>query len=147
MHSQRSGRSRGLLATSALASASLVLSSGAAFAAPDSPPGDPVRVIVELDTPTAADVVGQEELAAARSTGSVSASARSAFAADYRAAVEEVTGAQETVTARIEREGVELEDAEAVTGLLSAVVATVDPADLDELRSAPGVARVTEAAD
>ena len=37
-----------------------------------------------------------------------------------------------------------LEDTQSVTGVLDAIIATVDPADLAELRSAPGVARVTE---
>lgn len=143
-----SGRRRGALLGSTLVSASLVLSPGAAVAAPGTAPGtaaDPVRVIIELDTPTAADVVGQEAVAAARTaTGPGTARARSAFAADYRAAVADVTQAQEGVTAWIDRQGVELDDAESVTGLLSAVVATVDPADLATLREAPGVARVTE---
>ncbi|MFI6427876.1 S8 family serine peptidase, partial [Promicromonospora sp. NPDC050880] len=141
-----SGRRRGALLTGTLVSASLVLSPGAAVAAPDpAPDTEPVRVIIELETPTAADVVGQDEVAAARTAGGpASARARSAFAADYRAAVDEVTQAQEGVTAWIERQGVDLGDAESVTGLLSAVVATVDPADLAELRSAPGVARVTQ---
>ncbi|MFI9489704.1 hypothetical protein ACIG47_25165, partial [Promicromonospora sp. NPDC052451] len=141
-----SGRRRGALLGSTLVSASLVLSPGAAVAAPDpAADAEPVRVIIELETPTAADVVGQDEVAAARTAGGpASARARSAFAADYRAAVDEVTQAQEGVTAWIERQGVDLDHAESVTGLLSAVVATVDPADLAELRSAPGVARVTE---
>ncbi|WP_285106181.1 S8 family serine peptidase [Promicromonospora sp. MEB111] len=143
-----SGRRRGLLLGSTLVSASLVLSPGAAVAAPDAAPdADPVRVIIELDSPTAADVVGQEAVAAARTaTGAGAARARSAFAADYRAAVDEVEEAQEGVTSWAESEGVELDKPESVTGLLSAVVATVDPADLAELRSAPGVARVTESA-
>ncbi|RPF20974.1 S8 family serine peptidase [Myceligenerans xiligouense] len=141
-----SGRRRGLLLGSALVSASLVLSPGAAVAAPAAAPdADPVRVIIELDSPTAADVVGQEAVAAAR-TGSGSTRARSAFAADYRAAVDQVEEAQQGVTSWAEREDVELAEPESVTGLLSAVVATVDPADLDELRSAPDVARVTESA-
>ncbi|MFD7308025.1 S8 family serine peptidase [Promicromonospora sp. NPDC059942] len=143
-----SGRRRGLLLGSTLVSASLVLSPGAAVAAPDAAPdADPVRVIIELDSPTAADVVGQEAVAAARTaTGAGTARARSAFAADYRAAVDEVEDAQEGVTSWAEQQGVELDKPESVTGLLSAVVASVDPADLAELRSAPGVARVTESA-
>ncbi|MFD7023827.1 S8 family serine peptidase [Promicromonospora sukumoe] len=141
-----SGRRRGLLIGSTLVSASLVLSPGAAVAAPAAAPdADPVRVIIELDSPTAADVVGEEAVAAAR-TGSGSARARSAFAADYRAAVDEVEEAQQGVTSWAEQRDVELEKPESVTGLLSAVVATVDPSDLAELRSAPGVARVTESA-
>ncbi|MFI2364473.1 S8 family serine peptidase [Promicromonospora sp. NPDC019610] len=143
-----SGRRRGLLLGSTLVSASLVLSPGAAVAAPDvAPDADPVRVIIELDSPTAADVVGQEAVAAARTaTGAGAARARSAFAAEYRAAVDEVEDAQGGVTSWAEQRGVELDKPESVTGLLSAVVATVDPADLAELRSAPGVARVTESA-
>ncbi|MFI2487399.1 S8 family serine peptidase [Promicromonospora kroppenstedtii] len=139
-----SGRRRGLLLGSALVSASLVLSPGTAVAAPDvARDADPVRVIIELDSPTAADVVGQEAVATARS-GSGSARARSAFAADYRAAVETVEEAQEGITSWAVRQDIDLDDTESVTGLLSAVVATVDPADLAELREAPGVARVTE---
>ncbi|MFI9485869.1 hypothetical protein ACIG47_05725, partial [Promicromonospora sp. NPDC052451] len=132
------GRHWGALVMGALVSASVILSPGAAIAAPEA---DPVRVIIELDAPSAADIVGTEEVAAARAR---QVTARSAFAADYRAAVVTVEDAQEDVTSWAVREGVDLGDAESVTGLLSAVVATVDPADLAELRSAPGVARVTE---
>lgn len=127
---------------SALVLVPAILSPGAAVAAPDA---DPVRVIIELDAPTAADVVGPAEVATARTgRGSDAARARSAFAAEYRAAVETVEEAQRGVTSWAVREGVTLDDPESVTGLLDAMVATVDPADLDELRSAPGVARVTE---
>ena len=132
-----SHRRWGALITSALVSASLILSPGAAVAAPDS---DPVRVIIELSTPTAADVVGPEEVAAARSD---QPSARRAFTADYRAAVASVEEAQDGVTSWAVREGVRLDDTEPVTGLLAGLVATVESGDLAELRSAPGVARVT----
>jgi subtilisin family serine protease len=138
MHPLPSGRRWGALFTSTLVSASVILSPGAAVAAPDS---DPVRVIIELEAPTAADVVGQEEVAAARSD---QPSARRAFAADYRAAVASVEEAQGGVTSWAAREGVALDDTEPVTGLLAGLVATVDAADLAELRTAPGVARVTE---
>ncbi|MEU4365590.1 S8 family serine peptidase [Promicromonospora sp. NPDC023987] len=133
-----SGRRWGALFTSTLVAASVILSPGAAVAAPDS---DPVRVIIELETPTAADVVGHEEVAAARSGRP---SALRAFAADYRAAVASVEEAQGGVTSWAVREGVALDDTEPVTGLLAGLVATVDTADLAELRSAPGVARVTK---
>lgn len=141
-----SGRRWGALVTSTLVSASVILSPGAAVAAPDPvPDSDPVRVIIELDSPTAADVVGEEEVAAARTaTGPGAARARSAFAADYRAAVDTVEEAQGGVTSWIVRQGVPLDDTESVTGLLSAVVATVDADNLATVRSAPGVARVTE---
>jgi len=137
-----SGRRRGALCTGALVSVSLILSPGAAVAAPDPAAGrDPVRVIIELDAPNAAEVVGQSKVAAARAR---QATARSAFAAEYRAAVETVEEAQGGVTSWADRQGVDLDDTRSVTGVLDAVVATVDPADLAELRSAPGVARVTE---
>jgi subtilisin family serine protease len=137
-----SGRRWGAFVTGTLVSASVILSPGAAVAAPNpAPDADPVRVIIELDAPSAADVVGNEELAAARSR---QATARSAFAAEYRAAVDTVEDAQGGVTSWAVREGVDLDDTSSVTGVLDAMVATVDPADLAELRSAPGVARVTE---
>lgn len=142
MQPQSSGRRWGALVTGTLVTASVILSPGAAVAAPDrAPDRAPVRVIIELDAPTAAEVVGHEEVAAARSG---QATARSAFAAEYRAAVDTVEEAQGGVTSWAVREGVELRDTESVTGVLDALVATVDPADLSELRAAPGVARVTE---
>ncbi|GAB2476235.1 hypothetical protein GCM10027063_16450 [Promicromonospora xylanilytica] len=132
-----SGRRWGALFTGTLVSASVILSPGAAVAAPDP---DPVRVIIELEAPTAADVVGHGEVAAARSD---QPSARGAFAAEYRAAVDAVEEAQGGVTSWAVREGVALDDTEPLTGLLAGLVATVDAADLAELRTAPGVARVT----
>ena len=151
MHPLPSRRRWGAVLTATLASAALILSPAAAVAAPNpalsagpaQDPGapDPVRVIIELDAPTAADVVGHEEVAAARAR---QATARSAFAAEYRAAVDTVEEAQEGVTSWAVRQGVGLDDTESVTGVLDAMVATVDAADLAELRSAPGVARVTE---
>ncbi|WP_419707007.1 S8 family serine peptidase [Promicromonospora sp. NFX87] len=142
MQPSSSGRRWGVLVTSTLVSASVILCPGAAVAAPDATPdAAPVRVIIEFDAPTAAEVVGTEEVAAARAR---QATARSAFAADYRAAVDTVTDAQQGVTSWLERNDVELDDPKSVTGVLDAMVATVDPADLAELRSAPGVARVTK---
>ncbi|WP_369372945.1 S8 family serine peptidase [Promicromonospora sp. Populi] len=139
-------RRRGAFLGSTLLAAAVFLSSGAAVAAPDNGSTQgPVRVIIELDSPTAADVVGQEEVAAARTaSGPGAARARSAFAADYRAAVDTVKEAQQGVTSWLVRQDVPLDDAESVTGLLSAMVATVDADDLTTLRSAPGVARVTQ---
>ncbi|MFC8801548.1 S8 family serine peptidase [Promicromonospora sp. NPDC057138] len=137
-----SGRRWGALVTGTLVTASAILPPGAAVAAPDpAPDRDPVRVIIELDAPSAADVVGNEEVAAARKG---KATARSAFAADYRAAVDTVEDAQGGVTSWAVRQDVGLADTRSVTGVLDAMVATVDPADLSELRGAPGVARVTE---
>jgi subtilisin family serine protease len=139
-----SGRRWGALVTGTLVAASVVLSPGAAVAAPDPlSASDPVRVIIELDAPSAAEVVGAEQVAAARS-GNGSARARSAFAAEYRAAVETVEDAQGGVTSWAVRNDVGLDDTRSVTGVLDALAATVDPADLSELRAAPGVARVTE---
>lgn len=143
-----SGRRWGALVTGTLVSASVILSPGAAVAASGpAADADPVRVIIELDAPSAAEVVGHEEVARARSgirPGQGSARARSAFAAEYRAAVDTVEDAQGGVTSWAVRNDVGLDDTRAVTGVLDALVATVDPADLAELRTAPGVARVTE---
>lgn len=137
-----SGRRWGALVTGTLVSASVILPPGAAVAAPDpAPDRTPVRVIIELDAPTAAEVVGHEEVAAARSG---QATARSAFATEYRAAVDAVEDAQGGVTSWADRNDVELDDTRSVTGVLDALVATVDPADLSALRAAPGVAHVTE---
>ncbi|WP_165362801.1 S8 family serine peptidase [Promicromonospora panici] len=146
MQPQPSGRRWGALITGTLVAASVILPPGAAVAAPEpasDPAADraPVRVVIELDAPSAADVVGNEEVAAARSD---QATARSAFAAEYRAAVDTVEDAQGGVTSWAVRHDVGLDDTESVTGVLDALVATIDPADLSELRSAPGVARVTE---
>ncbi|WP_454856396.1 S8 family serine peptidase [Promicromonospora soli] len=137
-----SGRRWGALVTGTLVAASVILPPGAAVATPDpAPDRAPVRVIIELDAPSAAEVVGHEEVAAARSD---QATARSAFAAEYRAAVGTVEDAQRGVTSWAVRHDVGLDDTESVTGVLDALVATVDPADLSDLRGAPGVARVTE---
>lgn len=137
-----SGRRWGALVTGTLVSASVILPPGAAVAAPDpAPDRAPVRVVIELDAPTAAEVVGHEKVAAARAG---QATARSAFAAEYRAAVDTVEEAQGGVTSWAVRNDVALDDPKSVTGVLDAMVATVDPADLSALRAAPGVARVTE---
>lgn len=144
MQPPSSGRRWGALVTGTLVAASVILSPGAAVAAPRPiSQSDPVRVIIELDAPSAAEVVGAEKVAAARS-GTGSARARSAFAAEYRAAVERVEDAQGGVTSWAVRNDVGLDDTRSVTGVLDAITATVDPADLSELRAAPGVARVTE---
>ncbi|MFC4555559.1 S8 family serine peptidase [Georgenia faecalis] len=103
-------------------------------------PADTSRVIVELTGPSAAELVGTARLAAARSG---EASTAGSVVAAYRTAVEEVALAQEETVTALERSGIALEDPQSVTGLLDAVVATVETADLAALRRAPGVERVT----
>ncbi|GAA5141920.1 hypothetical protein GCM10023340_04480 [Nocardioides marinquilinus] len=103
------------------------------------PAGDPVRVVVEVEGPTATALVGPARVARAQRDG-----VPAAFRQAYGAAQARVERGQATVLDRARRAGVEVRDADAVTGVLNAVVATVDRSDLDALRRTPGVVRVTE---
>ncbi|GAA1978815.1 hypothetical protein GCM10009718_14390 [Isoptericola halotolerans] len=105
--------------------------------------GDDVRVIIEFDGPSAGELIGPEDMATARAS---EPGARSAFASDYEDAVTAVADAQEAVLARLDGAGITLAESTSVTGLLDALVTTVDVADLEGLRATPGVARVTEEA-
>ncbi|MFB9315025.1 S8 family serine peptidase [Nocardioides plantarum] len=102
----------------------------------------PVRVIIEVDGPTAPGVVGVATVARAQQRG-----AGVSFRRQYAAAVTRVERQQDAVLDRARSAGVRVTDSAPVTGVLNAVVATVDPTDLATLRRTTGVARVTEATE
>lgn len=114
-------------------------STAAPPAAVVAPAPDPVRVVIEVDGPTAAAVVGNAALAKAHGFA-----AGSPFATRYAAAVASVEQTQDAALVRATSAGVRVTDQESLTGVLNAVVATVDASDLATLRATPGVARVTE---
>jgi subtilisin family serine protease len=97
------------------------------------------RVIIEFDGEHALARLGDTEANALRKG---SGKARSAAQSAYRSARAEVTEAQESVLAEAGARGIRLEETRHVTGVLNAVIATVDPGQLEALRGIPGVARV-----
>ncbi|WP_159803371.1 S8 family serine peptidase [Arthrobacter zhaoguopingii] len=97
------------------------------------------RVIIEFEGEHALARLGDATANALRKgTGNARSDAQSA----YRSARAEVTGAQEGVLAEAGARGIRLEETRHVTGVLNAVIATVDPSQLEALRGIPGVARV-----
>ncbi|WP_165968724.1 S8 family serine peptidase [Arthrobacter crusticola] len=113
------------------------------LAAVEAPPASAAnksqRVIIEFEGEHALARLGNAETNALRKG---SGNARSAAQSAYRSARAEVTEAQEGVLAEAGARGIRIEETRHVTGVLNAVIATVDPGQLEALRGIPGVARV-----
>jgi subtilisin family serine protease len=98
------------------------------------------RVIIELEGDPAVDRVGQRRATDLRA-GDKDARAEALKA--YRAATEAIHAAQKDVIGAATSSGIAVSNPRYITGVLNAVIADVDPSNIDSLRDAPGVARVT----
>ena len=114
--------------------AALVAGGGAAAAAE---PVDLETVVIEFSADSALKRFGDGESSALRQDAAQST------ADAYRTLRTTVEREQDSALTRIASSGVTVAEVRHVTGVLNAVVARVDPADLGALRSQPGVARVS----
>ncbi len=126
--------------TGILAVAATVASSGILPWFGDDAAATTQPVIIELEEAPALNAVGKRRAVDLR-TGDGDARAEALKA--YRAVSEAIEAAQKDVIGTAKSKGVSLSNPRHITGVLNAIVADVDPADIKELRAMPGVARVT----
>lgn len=99
------------------------------------------RVIIELEAAPAFVQLGEARTSALRTEDP---GARAEARDSYRAVSAALKTVQEEVAASAESEGVPLNKARHITGVLNAIVAEVDSSKISNLRGLPGVARVTK---